>query len=406
MDQFFIDNASKSLKISGGTPVQLILEMILDVQAARERFVTNYNGYLIIARNLSHQHNGDGDLHLLSEFLIANILLQSHNNVTRLFSDSDLARIEAKYGKEIIGNFQALLRVYELRKRFGANFFPRTICTFSDIEESLQNFVIGMETSGQIFFGEDTVFVTMGSCFAENISKILSAAGYATINFASAEEASPATFEKFVGDLARDHLSDPSFQLITSARNVCLIYTAGIGEMLGLSDGSEIAAAELKAHPVRMRSIERVRLVSEDEIVAGLNAGFQRFKERLNPNAKLICTVSPVPLEASFSRERRIIPASNLSKIALLLGVTKFCSSHPEIDYYPSFEIVKDWAPLAGIQPFGFDDGEPRHVSRNLVLIICLMFIRKYLGHDAYKSALEKFGIKNVDTLRAANIVL
>ena len=44
----------------------------------------------------------------------------------------------------------------------------------------------------------------------------------------------------------------------------------------------------------------------------------------------------------------------------------------------------------AGIQPFGSDDGHPRHVNQNLVLVICLLFTKYFLGSGFYRQALRR----------------
>jgi hypothetical protein len=72
------------------------------------------------------------------------------------------------------------------------------------------------------------------------------------------------------------------------------------------------------------------------------------------------------------------------------MGVRALSARNDKVRYFPSYEIVKDWAPLANFQPFAKDDGQPRHVSNNLVLIICLSFVKYYLGDEAYADAISK----------------
>lgn len=58
-----------------------------------------------------------------------------------------------------------------------------------------------------------------------------------------------------------------------------------------------------------------------------------------NPQIKIIVTVSPVPMRATFSG-RDIGVANTLSKATLRAAAEHFQQSHENVDYFPSYEIV------------------------------------------------------------------
>jgi hypothetical protein len=80
------------------------------------------------------------------------------------------------------------------------------------------------------------------------------------------------------------------------------------------------------------------RVMSHDENMANLEAIYDLFKEK-NPSAKLIVSVSPVPLSATFSH-RDVAVANTLSKAMLRSCAETLIGRHPEIMYFPSYEMA------------------------------------------------------------------
>ena len=69
---------------------------------------------------------------------------------------------------------------------------------------------------------------------------------------------------------------------------------------------------------------------------------FDAFLEKLidvNPNARIILTVSPVPLIAT-KLDRHVLSSSVLSKSILCSAADKISHSYSCVDYFPSFEII------------------------------------------------------------------
>jgi hypothetical protein len=69
---------------------------------------------------------------------------------------------------------------------------------------------------------------------------------------------------------------------------------------------------------------------------------FLAFVDRLrgvNPGAKIIVTVSPVPLIATYV-DRHVLVSNCYSKAALRVAAEEIVAARPDISYFPSYEIV------------------------------------------------------------------
>lgn len=76
-------------------------------------------------------------------------------------------------------------------------------------------------------------------------------------------------------------------------------------------------------------------LLSVEEITASLNT-IRKNILKINPAVQLICTISPVRhIKDGFVENQR-------SKAHLIAAVHQFSEQHPEIYYFPSYEIVMD----------------------------------------------------------------
>jgi GSCFA family len=71
-------------------------------------------------------------------------------------------------------------------------------------------------------------------------------------------------------------------------------------------------------------------------------ADFLAFVDRLggiNPQAKIIVTVSPVQLIATYE-DRHVLVSNCYSKAALRLAAEEIVAARPDITYFPSYEMV------------------------------------------------------------------
>jgi hypothetical protein len=68
----------------------------------------------------------------------------------------------------------------------------------------------------------------------------------------------------------------------------------------------------------------------------------QGFIERLrsvNPRARVLLTVSPVPLAATASAQH-VLPATIYSKSVLRVAAQEVCEELADVFYFPSYEII------------------------------------------------------------------
>lgn len=69
-----------------------------------------------------------------------------------------------------------------------------------------------------------------------------------------------------------------------------------------------------------------------------VDSAINRVQE-LAPNCKVILTVSPVPLSATFSN-KDIVTANQLSKSTLRVVASAISEKYSHVDYFPSYEII------------------------------------------------------------------
>jgi len=96
---------------------------------------------------------------------------------------------------------------------------------------------------------------------------------------------------------------------------------------------------------------------------------------QLNSSAKIIVTVSPVPMDCTFSG-RDVAVANMLSKSTLRVAAETFADNHSHVDYFPSYDMIC-LSPRA--QAYGLDC---LHVSDYAVAQVIGHFLELYLGES------------------------
>jgi hypothetical protein len=102
---------------------------------------------------------------------------------------------------------------------------------------------------------------------------------------------------------------------------------------------------------------------------------FQRLK-LLNPNVRVVISVSPVPMSVTFSGED-IAVANMGSKSTLRAAAGAFAARHDDVDYFPSYEMV---SLTARATAYGEDC---LHVSDAVVRQVMHAFLDEYIGSTA-----------------------
>ncbi|MGE5255071.1 MAG: GSCFA domain-containing protein [Hyphomicrobiales bacterium] len=182
-------------------------------------------------------------------------------------------------------------------------------------------------------------------------------------------------------DLARHR--EHSRRALSSAE--VLILTLGLTEIWqDRADGSVIC---LPAGPYvneggDMRRYE-FRVSRYGENLANLERIHSIVAEH-NPACRIILTVSPVNLWATFRRDADIISASCNSKSTLRAAADEFVGRHPNVSYFPAFEMATVYQPLAGRTYF--EEGrENFHVNKQTVKFIMNHFFRWYAPSEPFE---------------------
>ncbi len=99
---------------------------------------------------------------------------------------------------------------------------------------------------------------------------------------------------------------------------------------------------------------------------------FVRQLRAINPTVKIILTVSPVPLAATFE-DRSVICSTSHSKSVLRVAAENLCKNDTNIAYYPSFEII-----TGSFTQGRYFEADARSVSPEGVQHAMKLFLRHY----------------------------
>lgn len=109
------------------------------------------------------------------------------------------------------------------------------------------------------------------------------------------------------------------------------------------------------------------------EVIADLDAFVARLRG-VNPHARIILTVSPVPLAATMSGHH-VLAATTYSKSVLRAAAQEVVEAHDGVFYFPSYEMIMG-AP-AGARYFA---GDMRNVTEEGVGHVMAVFLRHAAG--------------------------
>jgi len=98
---------------------------------------------------------------------------------------------------------------------------------------------------------------------------------------------------------------------------------------------------------------------------------------RYNPACKLLVTISPVNLWATFRRDLDVISAGCNSKSTLRAAADEFVARHENVFYFPAFEMATIYQPLSGLTHFAAGR-ENYHVNKATVKFIMRHFFKFY----------------------------
>jgi len=114
--------------------------------------------------------------------------------------------------------------------------------------------------------------------------------------------------------------------------------------------------------------------------LANLEAVHALLKQFGHPDVRIIATVSPVPLMATFSAED-VVLANTYSKSLLRAVAQEWAAKHKNVHYFPSYEIVQNSDPRLTWEQ------DRRHVKGQVIQHIMTLFLRNYFSGVPVTSA-------------------
>jgi len=126
-------------------------------------------------------------------------------------------------------------------------------------------------------------------------------------------------------------------------------------------------AAVLARTPKRFR----FDVLGHEEVLAELERLWALVRAHGHPRARMLLTVSPVPLRATYTGGD-VLVANSYSKSVLRAAAGAFAATHREVDYFPSYE-----AATLTLRPTAFQE-DSRHVAPDLVHVIMDGVLERY----------------------------
>jgi len=270
---------------------------------------------------------------------------------------------------------------------------------FSD-ENFLQNYVLKGWLPEVAQITQSTRITTFGSCFAENICKHLSKR-----EFNLSSEACPDIYISYMGEgmvnvhaiaqqfewalenkeipeglwhgwKAEDYGVDEDVRLATRDAFLAtefFIITLGLSEVWEDSVTKEVF---WRAVPLNKYDKDRhvFRVLTMDETKAKIRKVYDLIRKYV-PDAKVLFTLSPIPLAATF-REISCITANSVSKSILRASLDEFLRDRSDdlrkrLFYFPSYEIISELF----FEKYG-EDG--RHPHPEVIDMMMLTFEASY----------------------------
>lgn len=119
-----------------------------------------------------------------------------------------------------------------------------------------------------------------------------------------------------------------------------IVFTLGLTEAwVSREDGTVFAMAPGVAGGHFVPEQYANRTFSSQEVRADLKALCERIRS-VNPQARVLLTVSPVPLIATHREDQHVITATAYSKAVLRIAAEEVSMEMESVSYFPSYEII------------------------------------------------------------------
>ncbi len=132
---------------------------------------------------------------------------------------------------------------------------------------------------------------------------------------------------------------------------------------------------------------------SAREVTEDLQALCDRIKS-VNPNARILLTVSPVPLIASHQSHNHVLTATSYSKSVLRVAAEEVTRANPQVTYFPSYEIITS-AHSRG----AYFEPDLRGVREVGVAHVMRVFSKHFLGQEQASATALKLAADHGETV-------
>ena len=366
-------------------PTEANLDLIRNT-AVRCSHVGPFDRSIELFRTLAHASNRARDYFLLSEILIqGNLFEESIASLEKAIA-LDPANFDTESNRETLATAKSQLnapapRAQKAKKKVGH--YPTTNDFLGDFQKLIKDHIAVNLQGEEKFVDLKSQFFTMGSCFARNLSKSLTDSGYTSRHMEISEYINTTFANKVFVDWLRDANVDDAIrerivELLPSGwskeatlsiikdSNVFILTLGVAAAFFDRDTGAFVLPrpTSLNSRALAEKYLFRTASVKEnvDNVLYLLE-----FVRSVSPDIKIVVTVSPVPLLASFEFES-VVQADCLSKSTMRLVAHEVVNNSgiSNITYWPSFEIFR-WAGSNSSDYFAADDGAAWHVSEEKV---------------------------------------
>jgi len=267
--------------------------------------------------------------------------------------------------------------------RYQIDGYPPRLPEDIDIASLARELVDKEFPTSEPFITKSTKIFSLGSCFAGNISNILKESGYDSFHMRMAETEN----STFATRLMLETRDEETIQILTDGHPVtleeihqrmavtdCLILTIGVALVI-LDENEKYSPGLSKTFWKTDSKVSMIMSTVEGNIANVLEI-ISIFR-RLNPDIKVVLTVSPIPLMAGLPG-RSAFTTDCISKSILRTAAHVVMDKKlSNVSYWPSFEIVRWLGAHTG--PTICDNGvQSRHVNAEILDLALSLFVEKF----------------------------
>jgi tetratricopeptide (TPR) repeat protein len=348
-------------------------------------------------RKLAQMSGSARDYFLLSEILTQGNFFEEAISSLEKAIEIDPAAFDSKANRETLEIARSHLSEATSKKANGrkkVGRYPETAEFLGDFQKLVKDHIAVNLNSEPKFINKDTRFFTMGSCFARNLSNSLIHSGYRShhmeiseyinttfankvlVDWLSDAEIDGSIRDRIVGLLPPGWSKENALEIVRNSD--VFILTLGVAPAFFDRVTGDFVLPRPSALNSRVLAEKYLfRTTSVKENVENVLYLIEFFR-KVAPHIKIVVTVSPVPLLASFEFESAV-QADCLSKSTMRLVAHEIVnnSNISNILYWPSFEVFR-WAGSHAGNYYAADDGAAWHVSEEKVAGTIRAFVEMF----------------------------